>query len=79
MHKLIDILNLACALSLSLAEPPAERVAFQLQLPLCLAGIMAVAAATDVIPVAAVHPIVGGGGDDGGLACAPPLRAAAGS
>ena len=45
------------------------------QLPLCLAGIMAVAAATDAIPVAAVHPIVGGGGDDG-LACAPPLRAA---
>ena len=62
-----------------LGRAAAERVAFQLQLPLCLAGIMAVAAATDVIPVAAVHPIVGGGGDDGGLACAPPLRAAAGS
>ena len=47
----------------------AERVAFQL--PLCLAGIIAVAEATDVIPVA-VHPIVGGGDD--GLACALPQR-----
>ena len=51
----------------------AERVAFQLPLCLAGAGIIAVAEATDVIPVA-VHPIVGGGDD--GLACALPVRAA---